>query len=165
MRLTNYIRDAFIASVMDDVPKFDYRAEIEKVALDAAVNDMPPKVRAVYDDKAIRDFIETHHHYFDECGSGMCLPQPTSWKISSAAHTELKQLRKLQLKQGEQRDALEAKLKGIAYGATTRKALVAALPEFEKYLPTEVETSRNLPVIANVIADFMKAGWPKDAAP
>lgn len=161
MKLTNYIRDAFVEAVMDDVPKIDYRAEIERVALNAAVSDMLPKVRAVYDDKTTRDFIETHHHYFDECG-GMYLPQLKSWVIAPVVHAELKRLRKLQLEQEAQRDSLQSKLKGIAYGVTTRKALATALPEFEKYLPAEIETSRNLPIVANVITDFMKAGWPKD---
>jgi hypothetical protein len=50
----------------------------------------------------------------------------------------------------------------VAEGASTRKALVAALPEFEKYLPAEVEAPvRSLPAIANVVAEFTKAGWPK----
>lgn len=60
------------------------------------------------------------------------------------------------------RSDLERKLKAVAYSMTTRKALADALPEFAKYLPPDEPTAtRMLPVVANVAAEFMKAGWPK----
>jgi hypothetical protein len=39
------------------------------------------------------------------------------------------------------------------------------LPEFEKYLPEdEAQAVRALPVVTNVVADFVKAGWPTKKA-
>ena len=39
------------------------------------------------------------------------------------------------------------------------------LPEFEKYLPADEQKAlRSVPVVANLVADFTKAGWPKDKA-
>jgi hypothetical protein len=71
---------------------------------------------------------------------------------------ELKIKRSLQEKA---RADLRSKLKSVAYSVSTRKALVAALPEFEKYLPAdEAKAVRTLPVVQNVVADFVKAGWP-----
>ena len=53
-----------------------------------------------------------------------------------------------------------------ALGASTRKGLADALPEFEKYLPADEPAAvRSLPVVANVVADFVKAGWPKGKQP
>lgn len=121
-------------------------------------------MRAVYDDKNTRGYIETCHHYFNDCGSGMYLPQLRQRELPKAKHDELKKLRALELEQKARRDKLRSSLKSIASSTTTRKALAAALPEFEKYLPAEAQTTRNLPVIANVVTDFMEAGWPKDKA-
>jgi hypothetical protein len=56
---------------------------------------------------------------------------------------------------------LRSKLKGAAYACTTTKQLRELLPEFDKYLPEEVAASaRSLPVVANIVAEFTKAGWP-----
>jgi hypothetical protein len=53
-------------------------------------------------------------------------------------------------------------LKSVAYACTTRKQLEEALPEFSNYLPEEeAKAARDLPVVVNVVADFVKAGWPK----
>lgn len=42
------------------------------------------------------------------------------------------------------------------------KALRAAMPEFAKYLPeADKAPDRSLPVVANVVSEFTKAGWPK----
>ena len=38
------------------------------------------------------------------------------------------------------------------------------LPEFAKYLPKAVAKTDNLPAVANLVADFVKAGWPKEQA-
>lgn len=35
------------------------------------------------------------------------------------------------------------------------------MPEAEKYLPKEAKSSTNVPAVANVVADLVKAGWPK----
>jgi hypothetical protein len=36
------------------------------------------------------------------------------------------------------------------------------LPEFEKYFPAEdAPISKNLPALANMVADLTKLGWPK----
>ena len=60
---------------------------------------------------------------------------------------------------------LETKLMAAANSCTTRKALVELLPEFEKYLPADQAAAcKTLPAVANIMADFVKAGWPKDEA-
>jgi len=47
------------------------------------------------------------------------------------------------------------------YACTTTKQLRELLPEFDRYLPAEEEkTLRTLPVVQNIVADFVKAGWP-----
>lgn len=74
----------------------------------------------------------------------------------------VEELEKQNDEQHDSRNNLETKLQAVAESCTTRKALLNALPEFEKYLPADdAAACRSLPVVANVVSDFMKAGWPK----
>ena len=47
MKLTNIIRDAFVRSVMNDVPTVDYSEQIREVVTKEAVAQLPEKVRAL----------------------------------------------------------------------------------------------------------------------
>ena len=51
-------------------------------------------------------------------------------------------------------------------GKTRYEQALEILPEFAKYLPQERDGKviRSMPVIANLVADLMQAGWPKDKA-
>jgi len=59
----------------------------------------------------------------------------------------------------KERNALFSSIKGIAYGCSTLRQLKEALPELEKYMPKEDAPTRNLPAVANVVADMVKLGW------
>lgn len=165
MRLTNYIRDAYINSVMFDVPQERYEEQMEKTILDDAIAQLPGPVRAIWKDPKLQGYIETHSVY--PAAKAGCVQVPClssgGFKLTDAASAQVLKLRDLREEQTRGLSNLRTRLRSIAYGCTTRKALAEALPEFEKYLPKEEETSRNLPVIANVVTDFVKAGWPKGA--
>lgn len=78
-------------------------------------------------------------------------------------NTELGELSVLRGEQKKKRQELESRLRSVAYSCSTLKQLNAALPEFEKYMPSDKEAlAQNLPALANVVADFIAAGWPKD---
>ena len=161
MRLTNYMRDAFVSAAMHDVPWEDFGDQIQTLLIKAAVSYLPPKVRALYDDPATRDFIRHtqlpygfNYTYVPGLGA---LPVGTQEKYDG--------LKEKQKEQDTRLYGLRRQLHGVAYSARTRKALVALLPEFEKYLPADDSAAcKTLPAIANVMADFAKAGWPKDKA-
>lgn len=55
--LTNYMRDAFVSAAMNDVPQEDFGDQIQTLLIKAAISYLPPKVRALYDDPATRDFV------------------------------------------------------------------------------------------------------------
>lgn len=167
MKLTNTIRDAFICSVMNDVPSVDYREQIRSAAVKAAVADMPPRIAAIWKDKDLARWVKTSKVSFEEVG-GVCLPTSADdYSDEKRAFTNRikAQIVDLCAKAAEQRKnrrELEHKIRGAAYAYTTRKALANAMPEFAKYLPEdEAAANRSLPVVANVVADFVKAGWPK----
>lgn len=168
MKLTNCIRDAFVRSVMTDVPTIDYeepaRKELERVALSL----LPVAIRKAWADKELRQYVNSGSVTVNRFVSAS-VPEPRGWQDARAFHEKVLQaadVSELLAKheaQRTQRGALESKVRGVAYGMTTRKALADALPEFAKYLPADEGAAiRSLPVIANVVSDFVKAGWPKD---
>ena len=157
MRLTNYMREAFIRAALDDVPRVDYREQMQVAATKAAVDFLPPKVRAIYDDKELRDYLNTT--YIEQfCVPGINAGQELKLAVKAAIKPALA----LAAAQQQRDDDLRRKIKACAYAAATRAALVKMLPEFERYLPADDQAAcRTLPVVANVVAEFVKAGWPK----
>lgn len=166
MKLTNYIRDAFITSVLEDVPHIDYDQQIQDGILKAFVDALPPAARRLWDDPETRGYLNLErwrvnrkYQYVPAMqtdDSGVELPEATS--------AEVKRLMALQEAQSERFEALRAKLTSVVYGCTTRKQLAEALPEFEKYLPSESTKGSNLPAMANVVTEFVNAGWPAGKA-
>lgn len=165
-RLTIADRDAFVRRVMQDVPKVDYEQQMTDLILADAVAQLPPKVRAVWDDTATRGFLDTSS-YWDtrQLVPSVMVPFPSrrDWQLSDLASVVLDKLNAAAEAQKRTLDDLRSKLRGVAASVTTVKALRTALPEFEKYMPVdEAATSRTVPAIANVVSDFVRAGWPKD---
>ncbi len=175
MKLTNHIRNTFIRAVMDDVPSTDYGAEQQRVATDWAVSIMPLKVRAVWDDKKLRHYIEacsfSQRLYFDDINegeqlwvSGFSIPAPHDLheQMDDATKRTLYTLEAQSNEQHRRRRELREKLGIIVYALTTTAALEKALPEFAKYLPKATSKTENLPAVANLVTDFVKAGWTKE---
>lgn len=163
MKLTNTMRDAFVRQVMDDVPQMDYDEQIRKAAVKAALSLVPPVVKKAWEDKESNGFVETTTIY------GSTIPSPRGWTDKDVYHNkvrEVPELKELVNKRDAQRDsrrALTEKLRSVAYSVTTVKMLKEAMPEFAKYLPADQPTAvRTLPVVANVVNELVKAGWPKD---
>jgi hypothetical protein len=165
MRLTNYIRDAFIKAAMADVPKAaDHAEAIRKLATDDVLSGSPKEVQKLWANADTRNYINTTYIYVK--GISVCVPSNGRYSsdalLSATAKVELAKMVEAMKAEEQKRSELESRLKSVAYACTTRKALAEALPEFEKYLPAEEEkAARSLPVIANLVADFTKAGWPK----
>lgn len=158
MRLTTTQRQAFVRAAMDDVPSVDYREQMQKLIQDYQASKLPKKVRTVYDDASLRGFLRTCTTY-TQVGY---ISHVGSVDLDEATKGEQARLEALHRSQMDMRDALRARLEGVVASVTTRKALVEALPEFEKYAPAEAgPLSRDVPALANVVSDFVKAGWPK----
>lgn len=161
MKLTNTIRDAFVLSAMNDVPSVDYTEKIREAAVKTAASMLPPKVRAIWNDKELRPYVATFYCYG---GTSANLPGLNEEKVVKAVEETAEPLKVQRNGQTKRHDELRNKLRSVAYSVSTHKALAEALPEFAKYLPPdEASVNRSLPVVANVVADFVKAGWPKGA--
>ncbi len=162
MKLTNHHRDTFVKAAMLDVPYVDYKEQARALFVKTMVAKLPPKVRALWDDNELRPYVKTHQACVLFCSVSAPAPSRDDLVLGPEADAALAQLKIADMAQQETRNALAMSLRSVAYGCTTRKALLEALPEFEKYMPAETPpVSRNLPAIANVVADFTKAGWPK----
>ena len=165
MKLTNYIRDAFIKSVMQDVPKScDHSEEIRKIAQADLIEQMPQIIQKAWKDKVCIEYIKRTCERF----GGVQVVHPcvndygrSSMQLTNEAQKKVDKLQSEMKADSDLRDDLIRKLRGAAYSCTTTKQLRELLPEFERYLPAEEEkTLRTLPAVANIMADFAKAGWP-----
>ena len=169
MRLTNTIKDAFIRSAMNDVPKIDYDEQARQIATKAVEALMPAALqRAIKAEPVIAAWLDKNYLHFPN-GLGSCFltcPAETVDRIRKdpLVWNQITLLGGKATEQFKARSELEAKLRAATGACTTRKQLEAALPEFVKYLPTEVTATVNLPAIANLVTDFMAAGWPKQKA-
>lgn len=170
MRLTNYMRDAFVAAVMNDVPnaeRVELEAKVHKIALDDALKTCPAPIKAAWADNLLRPFVRTRTVSFYSINYGrpfrqIEVPCASDYSQSPSTKERIEAFAKVASQANKTREELETKLRAVAYGVTTRKALVEALPEFEKYLPADdAKAVRSLPVVANVVSEFVKAGWPK----
>jgi hypothetical protein len=167
MRLTNYIRDAFIEAAMQDVPKkSDNKEELRKIASDDIVSRLPKSIQKIWKDNGEeRAFLIVRHASY--AGIGYAHPAISEYSggernLSEEVKKKMKAAEELRNAEEKILKDLRNKLKGAAYACTTTKQLRELLPEFDKYLPEEqAQTARSLPVVANIVADFAKAGWPK----
>jgi|GEM_PF-1598848 len=163
MKLTNTIRDSFVRAAMNDVPQVDYQESIRKLLLDDAVSQLPAAVRTLWKSDSTRRYVGTFWYGSRWSGSGAQLPGIESvFKVSAEVANKAAELARAEKEQEGIRASLKSQLKSAAHSVTTRKALAALLPEFEKYLPAdEAAACKTLPVVQNIVADFAKAGWPK----
>lgn len=175
IRLTNYLRDAFIRSVMNDLPSVDYQADAMKIAQEAILSVFKTRFQAMSEldlAKAREEGWFGHTMYF-------AMPSPfnscTVPGISGGGHGLLKtinggqiwnRLENLANSQNIQNDRyskMRADLRSVVYSCTTVKSLKEKLPEFAKYLPTDSSTlvSTGALAVTNVAQQFRDAGWPK----
>lgn len=166
MRLTNFLRDAFIRAAMNDVPKIDYSEQADKLVREFMSKEYArifPKIDVnaeanAWLNKSSVDLPGSLQRIY-------CVTPSYSYLKDKPIWEELKKLAELNSEQHKKFRDLEDRLHGVAYACTTRKQLVEALPEFEAYMPAEEsKAAKNLPAVANVLSDFVKAGWPKNKA-
>jgi len=166
MRLTKTIREAFVRAAMQDVPKpEDFEAQARKLVIEDSISKLPAIIQPLARNNELRFCIRTSSYWF---GRGVFSsvtvfePHGTNYQPSPDVTAALRVLMDKANAESEMLRGLEQKLTGAVNSCTTRKALVTMLPEFEKYLPAdEAAACKTLPAIANIVADFAKAGWPK----
>lgn len=164
MRLTNFLRDSFVRAAMNDVPKINYEEQAQKIARDFMKKEFArifPKI----------DINGEANQWLEKCSLDMpgslgllyTVNPHYAYLKDKPVWEELKTLADLHAEQNKKHRDLQDRLTSVACACTTRKQLLEALPEFEAYLPAEeAKAAKNLPAVANVLSDFVKAGWPKN---
>ena len=151
MRLDKSTKQAILRSIVADIPK--PTVEVAKLEIQAALlKAMSPLARKLYKQNpaALTKERLGYDHGFDY--SAMVVVGDADFAAVVKPYVEAK----------DQRREVYNKLKSIIDGCSTLKQLKTLLPEFEKYVPTEEAPTKNLPAVANVVADLTKLGWPKD---
>lgn len=170
MKLTNYMRDAYVKAVLADTPnEFKVLEErAHKLVLDAFVAKLPAAVQRLWKTREMQHYIRVISYSFTQSTHGAFFTSvavPSGRGDDGLALEVVAQVRDLGLRATEvtvEREEMRGKFKAAAYACGTRKQLAEIMPEFEKYLPTEpVAAAKSELAVTNVVADFVKAGWPK----
>lgn len=149
VRLTNHLRDCFIRAVGADIPK-PVKPNTDDVQK-ALYEQWPKEVQAVYDDEALRGYLKTDWCYLGD-GQGKNIVSGGLRYSETAVMATYEEARK------KREDAL-AKLRGVAYGVSTLKALREALPDLVKYMADEAKpVTPGLPVVAGLYDDLKALG-------
>jgi hypothetical protein len=147
---------------MDDVPQIDYREEIRIKLQTLAIKAMPDELRPLY-----KIYPDHFQHYFFYSGHGLGSVKvvgPDSEEKKLRSDTGYIELCEATEKQRERMAALKGKVYGLIHSVQTAEALDKIAPEFSKYIATARDNpiDRSVPAVANVVADLVKAGWPKE---
>jgi hypothetical protein len=161
------MRDAFVRSAMSDVPKVDYEEQARNLVFECMAKEFHKAFPNIDFDVAKESgWLNQSGLYMPGSLNSVYTYCPNDWRYleqkQPKLYEKLEKLAALEDSQRTTRRELEQKLHNVALSCSTRKQLAEALPEFEKYLPEdEAKAIRTLPVLTNVVSDFVKAGWPK----
>lgn len=160
MKLTKYQKEGIVRAIMNDVPKPD-KSKRHAAVQAAVVKAMSPECRKVYN-KTPSALITQHTGYatYDECNYST-----QSIVVGDVPKEKVRAILKPYEDEDEAHSKARRQLKAAVDGCSTLKQLETTLPEFKKYFPTEEAPTKNLPALANVVADLSKLGWPKGKQP
>lgn len=154
MNLTKLHKQAIVRAIMQDTPPLD-RTKWAVEIKDAIIKAMSPEVRKLYKTKphALRTasvpYTNIHRHWGDDL------------LVGDVTREQINEIVEPYEKQYKERQDMERKLTAAFEGIRTLKQAETTFPEFKKYYPTEAQPTKNLPALANVVADLSKLGWPK----
>ena len=158
MKLTKYQKQGIARAIINDIPPVDYNKRREELQA-AIIKLMSAPVAKLY--KANPDALRRCH--LD--ARLLADRYENSWIIAGDVPAEqVKTLAKKYSQEDDARYAAQRQLEAAIDGCSTLKQLMTTLPEFEKYYPTEAQPTKNLPALANVVADLSRLGWPKGGA-
>lgn len=154
MKLNKLIKQSIVRAIIQDLPPIDAQARAFAIT-DAIVKAMSPEVRKLFKTHpaALRKDTVRYSSPFRSWGHDITVGDVTAEQI--------KKIIEPYEKQEKARAQAENKLRHAFEGINTLKQALTTFPEFTKYYPTEAEPTKNLPALANVMADLSKLGWPK----
>lgn len=154
MKLTKLHKEAIVRAIMQDTPALPREKWAQEIK-EAIVKAMSPEVRKLYKTKpgALRhanvEYTNPHRLWGDEV------------PVGDVTKEQIKAIVDPYVKQDRERSDMGKKLQYAFEGINTLKQAESTFPEFKKYYPSEAQPTKNLPALANVVADLSKLGWPK----
>lgn len=154
MKFNKFTKQAIVRAIIQDIPPIDAEARAKAIH-EAIVKAMSPEVRKLFKThpSALRTASVRYANPFRTWASDVTVGDLTQKQIDAIV--------KPFETQEEERAQTERKLSHAFSGINTLKQALTTFPEFKKYYPTEAEPTKNLPALANVMADLSKLGWPK----
>lgn len=150
MKLDKWQKQGIVTAIMDDVPR-KADAQIKEEIQAAMVKAMSAPIRRIY---------KTHPKALAKTWARGLLAESRGFDVIHGDANAAEVFKPFEA-EIEARNNAKRNLTVIVEGCGTLKQLQAALPEFVKYMPTEAQPTKNLPMLANVVADLTKMGWPK----
>ena len=157
MKLSKYAKGAIINAIMQDLPYVDHAAKREDIQR-KLVEAMSPQAQALYavqPNALHRDYVDTASPH--DWSGGYCA-------VGALTAKQIAAVVKPYEEQSAMRRKARAQLESAFEAVNTLKQALDLFPEFEKYYPTEAQPTKNLPALANVVADLSTLGWPKGGA-
>jgi len=153
MKLTKLHKETIVRAIMQDTPPIDKVKRAEAIIAEV-VRAMSPEVRKLYKTKP--DALRRRSVAYTN--------QYSNWQdvvVGDVTEEQIKAITEPYKKQEQERSDMHRKLTAAFEGINTLKQALTTFPELKKYYPTEAEPTKNLPALANVMADLSKLGWPK----
>lgn len=147
IKLTNFIRDAYVEACMSDVPKPDYEA-LKKEAQDLLYKAMSPAVRKVYREAPNALKSDTFSELADR-----------SYVRLITADVKWSEVLAPVLEKAGARMRVRQQIKTQAYACKTGKQLEEALPQFAHHVPKPNQPTPCLPVPAHFLDDLKMLGF------
>jgi hypothetical protein len=155
MKLTKYQKQGIARAIINDIPPVDYNKRREELQA-AVVKAMSAPVVKLY--KVCPNALRKAHAGNYVLGDRY----DENWVIAGdVTDKQVEAMTKKYIDENDARYAAKRQLEAAINGCNTLKQLMTTLPEFEKYYPTEAQPTKNLPALANVVADLSRLGWPK----
>lgn len=152
MKLTKYEKEAIYRAIRNDIPKPSNKAEDLQAII---VKQMSVPIRNIYkkNPDVLRRARVGAWEYNTDCYLELIVGDVDYKEALKPLHDEI----------GKYNDTCK-KLEAAVNACNTLAALKKMLPEFISYFPTEEQPTKNLPAVANLVADMTKLGWPKKGA-
>lgn len=159
MKLTNYIKDAILESILKDMPEpINYHEQIQGIVWNDSLSQLPMELQnAISANKDIKNHLGVKSMRIAGCGS-MYLRSYAHYIPSKETEKKVTRLNILNDEQNEKRGEIRNNLRAIIYACANSKQFADNYPEFAGYLPKEEQPIRNLPAV-DLINRLKQSGW------
>lgn len=164
-RLTKAIREGIVDAIMQDIPRIDYAEKARMLLQEEAVETLPPKIREIYDDEKLREYLAEGNRYLRIFGGIRVATD--RYSMSAGSKEVIGMFTNLHEEQVNSRRSMRNALLGLFNAVDTFDQALKKLPEFAVYIKrfdtTPTFDASNLPV-ANIIPQLTNLGWkqPED---